>query len=154
MSAATGERPQGRAPSVSRRRRCHPSAVRSSRRTSRTGLAQAEDPPAEPGTQLNGKGRTIAIAIYDGTKYGSAMKTLISMDPVGRLVLPKSIRRSLNLARTAVFEAEVLGNRLELTLAEPEPTKLRRKGKLLVVPRRGVAVDAVKGVEETRKDRS
>ena len=81
------------------------------------------------------------------------MKTLIPMDPVGRLVLPKSIRQSLNTARTAVFEAEVLGNRLELTLMEVEPAKLRRKGKLLIVPKQGVAVDALKAVEDTRKDR-
>jgi bifunctional DNA-binding transcriptional regulator/antitoxin component of YhaV-PrlF toxin-antitoxin module len=83
--------------------------------------------------------------------YG--MKTLITMDPSGRLVLPKSIRQSLNTPRTAVFEAEVLGKRLELTLAEPEPAQLRRKGKLLVVPRQGAAVDAVKAVDDTRKDR-
>ena len=75
------------------------------------------------------------------------------MDSVGRLVLPKNIRQSLNTPRTAVFEAEVLGNRLELTLKEPEPTKLRRKGKLLVVPKQGVVADAVKAVETTRKDR-
>jgi len=81
------------------------------------------------------------------------MKTLISMDPFGRLVLPKNIRQSLNTPRTALFEAEVLGNRLELTLAEPEPAKFRRKGKLLVVPKQGVAVDAVNAVEDTRKDR-
>lgn len=81
------------------------------------------------------------------------VKTLIPMDTVGRLVLPKAIRQSLNAPRRAVFEAEVLGNRLELTLAELAPTELRRKGKLLVVPKRGVAVDAVKGVADTRKDR-
>lgn len=85
--------------------------------------------------------------------HNNAMKTLIPMDPFGRLVLPKNIRQSLNTPRTAVFEAEVLGNRLELTLAKPEPAKLRRKGKLLVVPKQGVAVDAVKAVEDTRKDR-
>ena len=81
------------------------------------------------------------------------MKTTISMDPSGRLVLPKSIRQSLNAPRTAVFEAEVLGNRLELTLTEPAPAQLRRKGKLLVVPKQGVAADAVKAVDDTRKDR-
>lgn len=85
--------------------------------------------------------------------HGQSMKTLISMDRVGRLVLPKSIRQSLNTPQTAVFEVEVLGNRLELTLTEPDPAKLRRKGKLLVVPKQGVAVDAIKAVEDTRKDR-
>lgn len=95
----------------------------------------------------------MSLAIPDGDWHGTAMKTLISMDPAGRLVLPKSIRRSLNVPRTATFEVEVLGNRLELTLTEAEPTILRRKGKLLVVPKRGAPVDAVTAVEETRKDR-
>ena len=90
----------------------------------------------------------------NGMNHGRGMKTLIPMDTVGRLVLPKRIRLLLNTPRTAVFEAEVLGNRLELTLAEPEPVRLRRKGKLLIVPRRGAAVDAVQGVADTRKDRS
>lgn len=80
------------------------------------------------------------------------MKTLVSMDRFGRLVLPKSIRQLLNAPRSALFEAEVLGNRLELTLAET-PTKLRRKGKLLVLPKQGVAADAVKAVQDTRADR-
>jgi hypothetical protein len=75
------------------------------------------------------------------------------MDPHGRMVLPKSIRQSLNAPRKALFEAEVLGNRLELTLTEAAPAKLRRKGKLLVVPRQGVACDAVSAVTATRKDR-
>lgn len=78
----------------------------------------------------------------------------IPMDPSGRLVLPKRIRQSLNAPRSAVFEAEILGNRLELTLAEPAPAGLRRKGKLLVLPKQGVAANAVKAVEDTRKDRS
>jgi len=74
------------------------------------------------------------------------------MDRFGRVVLPKGIRQSLNAPRSALFEAEVLGNRLELTLAET-PTRLRRKGKLLVLPKQGVAADAVKAVQDTRADR-
>jgi bifunctional DNA-binding transcriptional regulator/antitoxin component of YhaV-PrlF toxin-antitoxin module len=81
------------------------------------------------------------------------MKITISMDSFGRLVLPKRIRQSLNLTRSAIFEAEVIGNRLELKLTEPAPARLRRQGRLLVVPRQGVVVDAVQAVEETRKDR-
>jgi len=81
------------------------------------------------------------------------MKTTISMDASGRLVLPKRIRQSLNAPRSAVFEAEVLGNRLELTLAEPAPARLHRKGKLLIVPKQGVAADAVRAVGDTRNDR-
>ena len=81
------------------------------------------------------------------------MKTMIAMDSFGRLVLPKSVRQSLNTPSPALFEAEVLGNRLELTLAEPESGRLRQRGKLLVVPKQGVAVDAVQAVQQTRKDR-
>ncbi|MDH7501879.1 MAG: hypothetical protein QHJ82_04075 [Verrucomicrobiota bacterium] len=82
------------------------------------------------------------------------MKTLIAMDASGRLVLPKHIRRMLNVPKTALFEAEVAGNRLELTLAEPEPGKLSRRGKLLVVAKQGVAVDVVEAVRNTRQDRA
>lgn len=81
------------------------------------------------------------------------MKTIISMDQSGRLVLPKKIRQSLNTPPAAQFEVEVLGNRVELTLAEPEPARLRRKGKLLVVPKQGVPADAARALEETRADR-
>ena len=48
------------------------------------------------------------------------------------LVLPKSIRQSLNTPPTALFEAEVVGNRLELRLAEPASGRLPQPGKLLV----------------------
>lgn len=95
----------------------------------------------------------MTLAMRHGINHSPGVKTLIPMDPSGRLVLPKSIRQSLNIPPTAMFEAKVLGNRLELTLAEPEPAKLRRKGKLLVLPKQGVAVDAVKAVDLTRKDR-
>jgi bifunctional DNA-binding transcriptional regulator/antitoxin component of YhaV-PrlF toxin-antitoxin module len=81
------------------------------------------------------------------------MKTTVAMDAAGRLVLPKSIRRTLNSPTTAVFEVEVLGNRVELTLAQAPSTPLRRKGKLLVVSKQGVEVDAVKAIEATRADR-
>ena len=86
-------------------------------------------------------------------EHDHRMKTIISMDPSGRLVLPKAIRQSLHAPRTALFEAEVLGNRLELTLTDPAPAKLRRKGKLLVVPKQGTASNAVQAVEDTRRDR-
>jgi bifunctional DNA-binding transcriptional regulator/antitoxin component of YhaV-PrlF toxin-antitoxin module len=82
------------------------------------------------------------------------VKRIIAMDSSGRLVLPKSIRQSLNTPPTALFEAEVVGNRLELTLAEPASGRLRQRGKLLVVPKQGAAVDALQAVLQTRKDRS
>ena len=93
------------------------------------------------------------LAMRHGMDHNPGMKTLIPMDPSGRLVLPKSIRQSLNIPPTVMFEAEVLGNRIELTVAEPKPAKLSRKGKLLVLPKQGVAVDTVAAVNLTRKDR-
>jgi bifunctional DNA-binding transcriptional regulator/antitoxin component of YhaV-PrlF toxin-antitoxin module len=80
------------------------------------------------------------------------MKALISMDGSGRLVIPKKIRQSLKASRDAIFQAEVIGNHLELTLAEPDVAKLHRKGKLLVVAKQGIEVDALKAVEETREE--
>jgi hypothetical protein len=61
--------------------------------------------------------------------------------------------QALNAPERAIFEAEVLGNRIELTLTDEPRAKLRRKGKLLIVPRRGIASDAVKAVEATRRER-
>jgi bifunctional DNA-binding transcriptional regulator/antitoxin component of YhaV-PrlF toxin-antitoxin module len=93
------------------------------------------------------------FAIWHGMNHCPSMKTKIAMDSSGRLVLPKSVRQSLNTPPTALFEAEVLGNRLELTLTEPTSGTLRQRGKLLVVPKQGVAADAVEAVRQTRKDR-
>jgi hypothetical protein len=96
---------------------------------------------------------SMLLAIWYGRFHNKIMKVIISMDASGRLVLPKRIRQSLNAPRSAIFEAEVLGNRLELTLTEPGSAGLRRKGKLLVVPKQGVVADAVKAVEDARKER-
>jgi len=81
------------------------------------------------------------------------MKMLIPMDSAGRVVIPKSIRQSLNAPPDAMFELELLGGRLELTLTGAPPAKLRRKGKLLVVPKQGNEVDAVQAVDQTRASR-
>lgn len=96
----------------------------------------------------------IILAIRNAIDHGTTVKATIAMDSSGRLVLPKSIRQSLNAPPTALFEAEVVGNRLELTLADPASGSLRQRGKLLVVPKRGAAVDAVRAVLQTRRDRS
>ena len=98
-------------------------------------------------------GDAICLAIWNGAIHNICMKMTISMDPAGRLVIPKSVRQALNVPERAVFEAEVLGNRIELTLTEGPKAKLRRKGKLLIVPRQGVVSDAVKAVDATRRER-
>ena len=95
----------------------------------------------------------ITIATADGIQYGLPMKTKVTMDRAGRLVLPRSIRQSLNTPPTAVFEAEVFGNRIELTLSEDQTAKPVQRGKLLVIPKQGKTVDVLKAIDETRKDR-
>ena len=85
--------------------------------------------------------------------YGLIMKMTIPMDRFGRLVLPKPIRQSLNATAGAQFEAEVVGNRLELVLSDKGSSRIGKKGKLLVVRRLGAEVDAAKAVEETRRGR-
>jgi hypothetical protein len=45
-----------------------------------------------------------------------------------------------------------LGKRVTPTVAGI-PVRLKRKGKLLVVPKQGKSVDAVKAVDQTRADR-
>jgi bifunctional DNA-binding transcriptional regulator/antitoxin component of YhaV-PrlF toxin-antitoxin module len=96
---------------------------------------------------------TIKLAIWNGTIQNQFIKTIVSMDPSGRLVVPKGVRQALNVPDRAVFKAGVFGNRIELTPEEAPPAKLRRKGKLLNVPRQGVASDTVKAVEATRGKR-
>ena len=85
--------------------------------------------------------------------HSNYVKTMIAMDSSGRLVLPKRLRQMLNTPPEALFEAEVLGDRLELKLTEPDSGRLRRRGALLVAARQGKAVDAVQAVRQTRQDR-
>jgi bifunctional DNA-binding transcriptional regulator/antitoxin component of YhaV-PrlF toxin-antitoxin module len=75
------------------------------------------------------------------------------MDSTGRLVIPKSVRQALNASEGAIFEAELLGNRIELTLKEETPSKLPRQGNLMIVPRQCVDIDAVNAVEDARRER-
>ncbi len=113
----------------------------------------ANGPAAMGAGPVTPAGSATFLAIWHGMSHSPRMKTMIAMDSFGRLVLPKSIRQSLNTPPTALFEAEIVGNRLELKLAAPESGKLRQRGKLLVVPKQGVAIDAVQAVEQTRRDR-
>ena len=48
------------------------------------------------------------------------MESIITMDQVGRLVLPGRIRKALQVSSPAAFKAEVMGNKVELTLIAPE----------------------------------
>ena len=77
------------------------------------------------------------------------MKTTI--DPAGRLVIPKEIRREAGLKPGMPLDIRLRDGRIEIEPA-PLPVKLVRKGKLLVaVPGTEVAALTTETVERTRR---
>jgi bifunctional DNA-binding transcriptional regulator/antitoxin component of YhaV-PrlF toxin-antitoxin module len=79
------------------------------------------------------------------------METAIAMDKFGRMVLPGPIRKALQITRPCTFKAEVMGNKVELTLERSAVVKKRRG--LLVVStgsRKFHAADAVRAMREDR----
>ena len=59
------------------------------------------------------------------------MKTTITMDDAGRLVLPKEIREALGVAGRATLQAEVVDGAVQIGLPEAAGP-LQRRGKRLV----------------------
>lgn len=78
------------------------------------------------------------------------MASTLSIDKAGRIVIPKAIREKLHLEPGSTLQAEVVGDRIELS---PAPTELRlvRKGKRRVVVGTG-PFDAVAAVAEAREE--
>lgn len=80
------------------------------------------------------------------------MEAVITMDKFGRIILPAPMRKALNISRQAAFKAEVVGNKVELTLIAPERrVVLKKRRGLLVVSTGGRifnAADAVRVVRE------
>ena len=77
------------------------------------------------------------------------MKTTI--DPAGRLVIPKEIRREAGLKPGMPLDIRLRDGRIEIEPA-PLPVRLVRKGKLLVaVPGTEVAALTTETVERTRR---
>ena len=77
------------------------------------------------------------------------MKTTI--DPAGRLVIPKQIRQEAGLRPGMPLDVRWRAGRIEIEPA-PLPVKLVRKGRLLVaVPEKSVATLGTDTVERTRK---
>jgi AbrB family looped-hinge helix DNA binding protein len=84
------------------------------------------------------------------------MKTTI--DPAGRLVIPKQIRQEAGLRPGMPLDVRWRGGRIEIEPA-PLPVKLVRKGRLLVaVPDKdgtGLSADTVERTRKTlRRERS
>lgn len=78
------------------------------------------------------------------------MTTTLTIDKAGRIVVPKAIREKLRFEPGSTLQAEVVGDRLELSLA-PSPLRLVRKGKRRVVVGTG-PFDAVAAVAEAREE--
>jgi bifunctional DNA-binding transcriptional regulator/antitoxin component of YhaV-PrlF toxin-antitoxin module len=82
------------------------------------------------------------------------MKTVVTMDRFGRLVLPGRIRKALQVSRPAAFQAEVMGNKVELTLVASEGgTILKRRRGLLVIATGGRKFNAADAVSIVRDER-
>jgi AbrB family looped-hinge helix DNA binding protein len=88
----------------------------------------------------NGSPNTIINALFH------SKATILSLDKAGRIIIPKAIREKLHLA----LQAEVIGDRIELTLLPPE-IRLEKKGKRRVVVETG-SFNAVEAVAEARED--
>jgi hypothetical protein len=70
------------------------------------------------------------------------------------LVLPKAIRRTLNITNRARFRVDTVGNKVELTVLDETDTNLAKNHRgLLVVKATGKPYDAVQAVAEMRQER-
>jgi bifunctional DNA-binding transcriptional regulator/antitoxin component of YhaV-PrlF toxin-antitoxin module len=84
-----------------------------------------------------------------------SMQDVITMDQFGRLVLPGRIRKALQVSSPAAFKAEVMGNKVELTLIAPESgAVLKKRRGLLVVSTGRKPFNAGEAVRVVREGRS
>ncbi len=82
------------------------------------------------------------------------MQAVITMDRFGRMVLPGPMRKALQISRPAAFKAEVMGNKVELTLVVPARNAILKKRRgFLVVSTGRRKFDAVEAVEAVRQER-
>jgi bifunctional DNA-binding transcriptional regulator/antitoxin component of YhaV-PrlF toxin-antitoxin module len=82
------------------------------------------------------------------------MAEIVTVDRFGRLVLPQKIRKELDVSVPAAFRAEVVGNKVELTLVPASRGSVIKKRKgLLVVSTGGKKFDAAEAVRSLREER-
>ena len=60
------------------------------------------------------------------------MNASITVDEVGRLVLPKDIREGIGVFGRTTIQVEVVNNAARLSAPEPASTPLKRRGKRIV----------------------
>jgi AbrB family looped-hinge helix DNA binding protein len=86
--------------------------------------------------------------------YLDGMSDTITMDNVGRIVLPKALRERFRLKGGAKLRLETVGDHLELRPLEDEvPPQLVKKRGLLVVRATGEPCDAQEAIRDDRADR-
>ena len=82
------------------------------------------------------------------------MEAVVTMDRFGRLVLPGRIRKALQISRPAAFKAEVMGNKVELSLLPTHGgTILKKRRGILVVSTGGRSFSAAEAVSLVREER-
>jgi len=82
------------------------------------------------------------------------MENVITMDRFGRLVLPGRIRKALQVSSPTAFKAEVMGNKVELTVITPEGGAVIKKRRgLLVVSTGGQKFNAAEAIAIVREER-
>lgn len=90
----------------------------------------------------------IFSATFNGRKYG--MKISTTIDGAGRVIVPASMRRRLNLTPGSRLQLEVVAERIELT-PETEAQPLVRKAGRLVLKPSGKRTDAAALVRAERE---
>ena len=82
------------------------------------------------------------------------MEAVITIDKFGRMVLPGPMRKALQISRPAAFKAEVMGNKIELTLVASKRNGILKKRRgLLVVSTGGGKFNAADAVRAMREER-
>jgi bifunctional DNA-binding transcriptional regulator/antitoxin component of YhaV-PrlF toxin-antitoxin module len=94
------------------------------------------------------------LAICHAKWHDYWMEAVITIDKFGRMVLPGPMRKALQISRPAAFKAEVMGNKIELTLVAPERgAVLKKRRGLLVVSTGGRKFNAAEAVSAMRQER-
>jgi bifunctional DNA-binding transcriptional regulator/antitoxin component of YhaV-PrlF toxin-antitoxin module len=83
-------------------------------------------------------------------QYILAMKDTIRMNASGRLVLPRILRERLSLRGVATLRVEVVAGHIVLVPLAADDAGVVRKGRIAVLKRTGVSVDAAAAVAAER----
>lgn len=82
------------------------------------------------------------------------MEIVVTMDKSGRLVLPGPIRNALQISEAAAFKAEVVGNKVELTLVPPvSQSRLKQNRGFLIISTGRKPFDGGEAINAMREER-